>query len=64
MRVARPDADGEDAGGLRVQRAGVPDPLHSQDAAHLVDHVVRGHPGRLVDVQNPVDFRFGLSSWD
>src|SRR5262249_31544916 len=41
------DADDQDAGGHRVERAAVADPPGVREAPHPRDHVVGRHPGRL-----------------
>ncbi len=48
------DADRQDAGRERVERARVPDPPGPERAAHAVDDVVRGRARRLVHDQDAV----------
>src|SRR5699024_4278156 len=43
------DAEHENTGSHRIQRACVPDFAGPHDATHPGDDVVRGHPGRFVD---------------
>ena len=49
------DAEDQQAGGHRVQRARVADLARSERSAHHVDDVVRGHAGGLVDQHQPLD---------
>ena len=49
------DAEDQQAGRHRVQRARVADLARSERTAHHVDDVVRGHAGGLVDQHQPLD---------
>ena len=46
------DAEQQQAGGHRVERAGVADPTRAEGAAHPRDDVMAGHPRGLVDEQD------------
>ena len=56
LRQPRGAADDQrqHAGGRRVQRAQVPHLARVRDAAHLVDHIVRGPLRRLVDYDHSI----------
>ena len=52
-----PEADQQDTGGARVERAGMADPALAVDPPAAGDDVVRRPPGRLVDDHQAVDDR-------
>src|SRR5207248_2121243 len=51
------DAEHEQPGGERIERAGVSDFLDLRAFAELLHHVVRGDACLLIDQKEPVDFR-------
>src|SRR6266545_4752827 len=52
------ERDHQHAGGRRVERAAVPDAPLVRQAPDLGDHVVGGHPGRLVADEHAIHARF------
>ena len=51
------DHDGQDSGGQRIERAQMPDRALAQNAAHAIDHIMRGQSGGLIDDENTVHGR-------